>query len=254
MVNINRIGEISKNSYGTPMKIIEYQDCHNLIVEFQDKNKFKKESTYRNFKTGRISNPYDKKVCGVGYIGNGKYTDVINHNHTIQYSHWLAMLNRCYSKKLHDLSPTYISCSVCEEWHNFQNFAKWFDENYYEINNETMCLDKDILIKGNKVYSPDTCIFVPKSINGLFVKNDARRGKYPIGIYEDRGYLRVSCRDFNNNKIQLGTYPLNKEKDAFSVYKKFKEETIKYAADLYKDKIPDKLYDAMYRYQVDITD
>lgn len=252
---MNRLGETNKNSYGTLMKIIEYKDCHNLIVEFQDENKFKKKSTYRLFKIGRISNPYDKKVCGVGCVGVGKYTNaIINDNHTTHYSHWLAMLNRCYSKKLHILSPTYITCSVCEEWLNFQSFAKWFDENYYEIENEIMCLDKDILSKGNKIYSPNTCIFVPKSINGLFVKNDVRRGKYPIGIYEDRGYLRVSCRDFNNNKIQLGTYPLNKEKEAFSIYKNFKEKTIKYAADLYKDKIPNKLYEAMYKYQVDITD
>ena len=66
-----------------------------------------------------------------------------------------------------------MDCSVYEGWHNFQNFAKWYEDNYYEIEEEQMHLDKDILVKGNKVYSPDTCVFVPETINGLFVKSNA---------------------------------------------------------------------------------
>ena len=86
------------------------------------------------------------------------------------------MLRRCYDEKLHKKYPTYIDCKVCEEWLNFQNFAKWYYNNYYEIENEKICLDKDILHKGNKIYSPDNCVFVPNNINVLFVKSDKSRG------------------------------------------------------------------------------
>lgn len=80
------------------------------------------------------------------------------------------MLNRCCSGKLHKRESTYINCKVCDEWLNFQNFSEWFKNNYYEVEGQRMELDKDILNKGNKIYSPNTCIFVPHNINNLFTK------------------------------------------------------------------------------------
>lgn len=80
------------------------------------------------------------------------------------------MLERCYSARYQERKPTYKGCSVCDEWLNYQNFAKWYDDNYYEIKGEIMCLDKDILVKGNKIYSPENCVFVPNYINVLFAR------------------------------------------------------------------------------------
>ena len=73
----------------------------------------------------------------------------------------MKILERGYSKLWKEKHPTYENVYVCEEWHNFQNFAKWYYNNYYSINEERMEIDKDILYKNNKVYSPDTCIIVP---------------------------------------------------------------------------------------------
>ena len=122
-----------------------------------------------------------------------------------------------------------------------------------------MHLDKDILYKGNKIYSPSTCIFVPNRINTLFTKSNLTRGKYPIGVNIDNKThkFRARCSIFDNiNKkvirVTLGSY--NNEIEAFQCYKRFKENYIKEVAEEYKNLIPTKLYEAMYKYEVEITD
>ena len=169
------------------------------------------------------------------------------------------MLLRCYDEKYHEKYPTYKNCKVCEEWHNYTNFGDWFVDNYYEIEGQKMCLDKDILYKGNKVYSPNTCVFVPNNINVLFVKGNKMRGDYPIGVDYNKinGKFRVRCSiyDFKENKNKskhLGYY--NTPEDAFETYKQFKEQYIKEVADYYKNLIPRKLSDVLYNYKVEITD
>ena len=120
-----------------------------------------------------------------------------------------------------------------------------------------MCLDKDILHKGNKIYSSNTCIFVPNRINVLFTNCKKTRGNYPIGVTKnDNNRFRARCNILDdNNKIKsvhLGYFGTPEE--AFNAYKIFKENYIKEVADEYKDKIPNKLYEAMYNWRVDITD
>ena len=79
------------------------------------------------------------------------------------------MLERCYSQKTQEKHTTYKECSVSEEWYNFQNFAEWMDKNYNYETMQKWHLDKDILFKGNKIYSPERCAFVPQEINVLFL-------------------------------------------------------------------------------------
>ena len=248
----NRVGEINYNTKGSRMKIIECINARNIVVIFD--NGYKTKTEYSQFKKGQIKNPYDKTIYNVGYIDEGYYK-LITHKNI--YKHWSSMIRRCYSEIYHKKEPTYKDCSVCEEWHNFQNFGKWFDENYYTIENETMCLDKDILHKGNKIYSPETCVFVPQRINSLFLKRNKSRGKYPIGTtYNKRDKKYESCcHMYKNNRYTrhaIGNFDTPIE--AFTAYKTFKEQYIKQVANEYKDKIPKKLYDAMYRYEVEITD
>ena len=256
----DRTGEENYNNFGTPMKIVEYKDAVNIIVEFQDKYKARVHTTYRCFKNGGVKNPYDREVCGVGYYGVGKYKSRgKDGKKTRAYETWRDMIRRCYDPHTINKYPTYIDCYVCELWHCFQNFAKWYYENYYEVENETMCLDKDILCKNNKIYSPETCIFVPQRINVLFTKRDTTRGEYPIGVnyYKPYGKLLVHCSVFENGKVKhihLGYFPLKNPFQAFYTYKQFKESYIKQVADEYKDLIPEKLYKAMYKYEIEIND
>lgn len=120
-----------------------------------------------------------------------------------------------------------------------------------------MCLDKDILVKGNKIYSPETCVFVPERINTLFIKKDNDRGVIPVGVRRVGNKYRARCNyiaiDNKNKRKELGTF--DTPEDAFyKGYKLFKEDYIKEMAERYKDKIPENIYKALYRYEVEITD
>ena len=241
------------------MKIVEYKDTRHIIVEFQDKHKEKIHTSYQHFEKGKVKNPYDREVYGVGYLGVGKYKSIENGKHTRVYEIWRGMLKRCYDPYYINKSLTYIDCYVCDEWLCFQSFAKWYYKNYYEVKDQRMELDKDILCKGNKIYSPETCVFVPQRINVLFIKRDAKRGKYPIGVSycKEKNKLLVQCSVFENGKYKqrkIGRFPLNRPFQAFTIYKQFKENHIKQVADEYKELIPNKLYEAMYRWEVEIND
>lgn len=259
-----RLGEIRKNKDslgGYKMKIIEYNNALDIVVEFQDEYGARINTQYDNFKRGIIKNPYHPNVYNIGYIGEGKYKSrKKSGEHTEVYSMWCNMLERCYDPYYLNKKPTYIDCYVCDEWLNFQNFAEWFYKNYYKIPGERMHLDKDILIKGNKIYSPDTCIIVSNRINVLFTKSDKARGECPIGVnYHKRDNVyEVYCSilDDNGNKKKKYLGRFDNELDAFYSYKKFKENYIKQVADEYYSKglIPKKLYDALYRYEVEIND
>ena len=136
---------------------------------------------------------------------------------------------------------------------NFQNFAEWYEENKYEVHGEKIHLDKDILIKGNKIYSPETCLLVPQRINDLFIKRGNDRGDSPIGVCnpnEDNKYM-VQCLQGNKSRF-IGYY--DDELEAFYAYKTAKESYIKQVADDYKDKIPPIVYNALYNYEIEITD
>lgn len=187
----------------------------------------------------------------------GNTTTTIKGKDKKSYQCWSNMLKRCYNKNVHNKQPTYKDCSVCNEWLCYANFEKWYDENYYEIEGERTELDKDILFKGNKVYSPITCIFVPQRINTLFTKSNRKRGKYPIGVvllHKNKikpNRYKAECK-INGKLFHVGTYASISE--AFQAYKQYKEKEIKRIADEYKNKIPQKLYDALYAYEVEITD
>ena len=250
---IERVGETRYNCHGSKMTIIEYIDSQNIVVQFQ--NGYTIKSTYSNFTKEQCKSLYDETVCDVGYIGEGVYETMKGTSQSPEYIAWTSMLRRCYYKTAQNKRNTYVGCSVCEEWHNFQNFGRWYDENYYEIKEEKMCLDKDILIKGNKVYSPENCIFVPNNINVLFTKSDAKRGVYPIGVYKRKRNNKfvAQCKNgIQKNQITLGEFDTVEK--AFNTYKSYKEQIIKNIADKYKNQIPEKLYKAMYTYEVEITD
>ena len=152
------------------------------------------------------------------------------------------MLRRCYFDNVK--FPAYYDCIVCDEWHNFQNFAKWYDENKYPVN-ERLHIDKDILYPNCHMYSPKTCLLTPQRINMLFMNKPNSRG-LPNGIFKIKNGYRA---EYQGNKI--GKY--NTLDEAYDAYSIVKENNIKKLADEYKDIIPKKLYDALYTYKVDIN-
>ena len=202
-------------------------------------------------KSKQMTGKPQSKAINVYGVGINDYCGtVVNGGKVLtSYKVWDAMLNRCYSKKHHIKHPSYIDCTVCDEWLYFSNFKKWFDENYVEGYH----LDKDILVKGNRVYSPDTCCFVPREINNVIENVKSKRGNTPMGVFERFGkflsYVRV-----NGKRIYLGTFGTIEQ--AFEAMKKEKEMYIKKLAQTYYDanKITKRVYDALMRYEVEITD
>ncbi len=165
---------------------------------------------------------------------------------------WNDMNTRCYNRKLHRRSPKYIGCNICEEWREDKTrFYKWVEENYYLIGDEQMDLDKDILFKGNTVYSPDTCVFIPHCINTLVLNNTAKRGDYPVGVYK-KGKKYISSLNVDGNNIRLHYWDTPEE--AFAEYKRHKEALILVMADKYKGKILEKVYEALVNWKIETDD
>ena len=249
---IDRTGERGVNSFGSKMIITKYNNALDIDVYLPEYDYTINHVTYNNFKRGNIKCPYEPRYYGIGYLGEGKYKMSENGKKTKCYNTWHNMLERCYNPKYQEKYPTYKDCEVCESWHNFQTFAEWYNDNYYQIHGEVMCLDKDILIKGNKIYSPETCVFVPEKINLLFIKSDNSRGNDPIGAHQlPSGNYEVRCNNGEESDY-LGRF--DNIYEAFYAYKVHKEKIIKQVADEYKEYIPQKLYHALYNYEVEITD
>lgn len=238
----NRLGEVRKNNFGTDMKIIRYETCEDIDVQFLDGNYYVfQHTTYPNFKNRCIKNPYDKSVFGIGYVGDGKYQTRVNGVNTIYYNTWHDMIHRCYNEGTKDKFPAYYGiCKVCNQWLNMQIFSEWFEENKYECG-ERLHIDKDILYPGNKIYSPDTCILVPQRINMLFMNKPNKRG-LPNGIAKYKsGYLA------KYGGKELGIFSTVEE--AYIEQTKKKKEAIEELANEYKNIIPKEVYDAVMAYE-----
>lgn len=252
----DRTGEITYNNFGSLMKIIKYRVYADIDVYFPEYDWTYYHTSYKEFKNGKIKCPYEPRVCGIGYIGEGSHKSRDENSEKYRsYEVWKSMLERCYDETRRYKYPSYIDCTICDEWLNYQNFADWYDLNYYEINGETMHIDKDILYKGNTIYSPETCVIVPRTINNLFVRPNITKGTLPVGVKRAATVevkYEATCNDINHERKYLGIY--NTIEEAFYAYKEFKEKVIKEIAENYKDQIPYDLYIALCSYEVEITD
>lgn len=254
----DKTGEENTNSRGELMKIISYKNAINMGVLFEDGNIINGVS-YSNFKTGNVKNYLKQTIFNRGFYG-----DVKSRKRDYIYCIWFRMMERCYSDSqiIKDKQPRYNGiCTVNEEWWNYQNFKKWYYNNLWFESDIKSNIDKDILIKGNKEYSPSNCIVVTCEINNLFVKSDKARGEFPIGVSKGCGNskrFRAYCNHMVQNKKKQKSLGLfSTPTDAFMAYKDFKESYIKQVADEYKSKYPNfpqRLYNAMYSYEVEITD
>ena len=264
MMHLNNVsykdyeGSILKSKYCGDFKIVKYTNSLNILIEFVETG-FRKICQTKEIKTGSILDKSLPSVFNVGVLGdkyatkyklpNGRYRSFK------EYETWSGFIERCYSEKCQIKHPTYRGCTVSENFKSYTYFYEWCERqigfDYYD-----WCLDKDILVKGNKIYSEDICVFVPNEINCLFTKTNKLRGKYPIGVHYDNSKKKFICQ-INRNNIKgcqdyLGAYDCPNE--AFLVYKEAKEVFIKQVAEKWKDKIDPRVYTAMINYQVEITD
>ena len=244
----DKTGEINYNNFGSKMIITRGNKYMDIDIYFPEYDWTFYHNRYEHFKSGNVKCPYEPRFFNHGYMGEGKY--ILSKDKCSRT--WTDMLRRCYSEKSLEKNQSYKDCTVCDYFLNFQNFAEWYYDNIYFIEEECMQLDKDILVKGNKIYSPSTCIFVPQRINDLFVNKKANRGQYPIGVHKHNTSYITYCTCGNSQRIYLGSF--NTPHKAFLMYKINKELIIQSIAEEYKDKIPHQLYEAMMNYQVEEND
>lgn len=211
-----------------------------------------KSATVRNIVNKEVKNEYHPSICGVGYIGVGKFSAYIKgHVASQEYLIWHGMMRRCYDDEFLKNNLTYLGCSVCESWHNFQNFSEWYvgQKGY----SDGWQLDKDLTVLGNKVYSPETCSLIPREVNNLLVNSKAKRGEFPLGVYWDKKKRKFIARISRGNGVEhIGCY--TQPEVAFAAYKVIKESYIKEVANKHKDILSDAMYSNLINYTVSITD
>lgn len=172
------IGDEYKANCGTYCKVIQRIDVNKVLIEWQDEFKHRQIARPNRVMNGKVYNPYFRYTFGIGYVGFGKYPPSKNEK---LYSLWRSIFTRCYNKDYHKDKPTYIGCTVSDVWHNFQNFAEWCEsQSGYGLKDYE--LDKDLLLRGNKIYGPEYCCFVPSYVNSIFSLSDDIRGEPPIGV------------------------------------------------------------------------
>lgn len=255
-IKSERLNQQTTTNQGYTVKCICYNMARDIIVEFQDKYKAKVHTSWQKFQDGGILNPYHPKQHG-GIKGD-KYPSMINGVFVKEYTLWENMIRRCVDIKEKEKYPTYKDVTCCDEWLLYENFYDWLHKqpNFDKWLNDKFTLDKDILIKGNKIYSPETCCLVPENVNKLFIKHGNARGKYPIGVvyHKASNSFVAQAHDGAGKQVHLGCYDTPEQ--AFLAYKKYKENIIKQVAreEYSKGNITKQCYNAMMSYEVEITD
>ena len=243
------VGKVCKSKSSGDFKILKYNDAYNVDVQFL-KTGFKTSVRLGNIKSGSIKDSYLPSVYGVGILGT-KYPTAINGVQTKEYNLWQHMLKRCYSDKYQ--YPTYKGCEVSDKLKSYEYFYEWCHKQI-GFGNEGWQLDKDLLTKGNKVYSEDSCVFLPQEINSLLVKSIASRGEYLIGVswHNANKAFRAQISKNKGKLEHLGYFKT--EMEAYNAYKTAKESFIKEQASKWQSQIDPRAYNALMNYTVEITD
>lgn len=250
--------KIVSNKSNEEFKILEYVTTNEVHIEFL-KTGFKRIASFSNIKKGSVVDPMSPSVYSIGYIGDGDYKTKYDNIQVVSYKIWKAILQRCYDEKCESYKNYgNKGITISEDWKNYQNFASWYEINHKEFMNDWV-LDKDIIIKNNKVYSKDTCCFVPAKLNNCFTKRNSERGDLPIGVYlktqvkNGKTYNTIIAQlNKDGDKVHLGCFKTAEE--AFNAYKIEKEKYIKELANEFKNLLEDQVYKSLINYTVNITD
>ena len=245
------VGKVCKSKSSGDFKIVKYNDSGNVEIQFINTG-FETSVQLTNIRNGEIKDPYLPSVFGVGMLGT-KYPSKVNGVETKEYMLWKDMLKRCYNDSFKKKNPTYEGCEVSDNFKSYEYFYEWCHKQI-GFDNEGWQLDKDLLIKGNKVYSEDSCVFVPKDINLLLTKRTASRGEHLIGVYWCKKGKAFKAQVSKNKGKQEHLGLFNTEIEAFNAYKTAKESFVKEQAEKWKSHIDERAYNALMRYQVEIDD
>ena len=245
------VGKVFKSKSSGDFKVLKYNDAKDVEIQFINTG-FETVARLDHIKSGEIKDPYSPSVFDVGIVGTN-YPATVNGRITKDYNRWHSMLDRCYSDTFKKKYLTYEGCEASENFKSYEYFYEWCNKQI-GFGNEYWQLDKDLLVKGNKVYSENTCVFIPKEINLVLTKSDKKRGEHPIGVswHSKSKTFVAQVRKNKGCSEHLGLF--NTEIEAFNAYKQAKETFIKEQANEWKGKIDLRAYDALMNYTVEITD
>lgn len=244
------VGNIFKSKNCGYFEVIGYKNCLEIEVRFVDTGYITVVRS-QNISSGSIKDRYLNSVFSVGVIGS-RFKTRTNGGAAKEYKLWHAMLNRCYSEHALNRRETYRGCGVSDNFKSYEYFYEWCN-NQVGFNKNGWELDKDLLVKGNKVYSEEYCVFIPQELNKALTNKSRFRGLLPIGVslYKPRGNYTVSINRFGKNTT-LGYF--NTPEEAFNTYKFARESYLKELANIWKDQIDPRAYESLINYEVDIDD
>ena len=237
------------NNYGD-VEVTEYIDSPNITVKFFNTGAIK-NTTASALTTGILkdSEVHDTHKYGVMDMPNELQKGKPKPR---EYSIWNGIRQRCYNENNRDNLMSYKGIKMSDNFKLYSYFKEWCHKQI-GFNEDGWHLDKDILVKGNKVYSEDTCCFVPPEINCTITNNKSVRGRFPQGVTYNRTKTRYRAKIRRGAKLEsLGTYDTPEE--AFYAYKPIKEACIKSLAEKWKDKIDPRVYESLMRWEINITD
>ena len=249
------VGKICKSKSSGDFKIVKYNNAKDVEIQFL-KTGYEATVQLTNIRNGNVKDRYSSSVHGIGVLGT-KYPPKINGVLTKEYILWKNMLERCYSDSFKKKNPTYEGCEVSDNFKSYEYFYEWCNEQIgfgNDGNGNPFQLDKDLLIKGNKVYDENICVFLPKEINSLLAKREALRGENLIGVsWSKTNKAFVAMVNRNKGKREhLGSFKT--EIEAFNAYKQAKEAFVKEQANKWKGEIDHRVYNALMNYEVSIDD
>ena len=246
-----KVGDVYESKQFGSFEVVEYIDKLNILVKFYNTG-FITKSTSHSIRSGGVKDYFAPSVFDVGVRGDKyKITKGKGTLKLLEYDTWYDMLRRCYGDRYKNSS--YEGCTASDNFKYYTFFYEWCNKQV-GFGNKGWHLDKDLLVKGNKIYSEDTCVFLPAEINSVLTKTDKLRGKYPIGVHWCNS-KKVFVSQINRNKGQqewLGQF--DNPNDAFNAYKDAKENYLKELANKWKGKIDERAYNALMNYKVEITD
>lgn len=246
MNELVKVGQIYLTKNGT-LTVLEYVKAIEILVQHNDEYGHKMWTRADFIRKGSVRNPFDKHENGYSFTGYG-YCHTINPKlRAIIYSLWRGVVQRTlsntYSKKRK--RNVYEQATLCEEWYNFQVFCKFVCENnYYNVGYQ---LDKDLLVRGNKHYSPKTCCFLPLELNGSICSDFENSNGLPLGVNRKYDYYEAAI-GYKGKRKRLGKYKTTEE--ASAAYVIAKESYVKELALEWKDKIEPRAFEALMNWTV----
>lgn len=239
----------TSNNFGE-FTIIDYKDSRNVVIEFIN-TKFVTTAKMSNVIKGAVKDKSVPTVLGVGFVGE-KYKTWVDGKALKQYVIWKGVLERCFDKRFHKKQPTYAGCTISENFKHYERFYEWC-ANQKGSDREDFFLDKDLLVKGNKEYSENVCVFVSKEINNFLTLRGNHRGAYPLGVSKKAGRCEYYSQISIDKELKfLGKFETPEQ--AFYVYKQAKEQQAKDLAEKWKGSIDARAYNALLNYTVNIED